>query len=320
MNRLIQSIAALALCAFAATARAQAWPDKPVQIMVGYAAGTGIDSVARFYADKLREATSKPFVVVNKVGAYGNLAAADVARARPDGYTLLITPNTPITVNAHILKDMPFDPARELLPVATLTRWGMVLLVNPKSPVTTVAELSALMKKSPGKLNYASGNFAGRAAAELYRIAAGLDGVHVAYKSVPAAVTDLLGGQVDFMFADVVAGLPHARSGRLRALAVTTPRRLDTVPDIPTMAEAGVANADVVSWFAALAPAGTPGAIVDQLGALLNGITTSDAAKEYFARIGAEPFVSSQRDLAGFISAESRRWGELVRATKIEKE
>lgn len=311
-------LALAATLAVASPAVAQVTSSRTVTLLVGYGAGTGIDTVARFYAEKLHEATGQAFVVVNKVGAYGNLAAGEVARAKPDGYTLLITPNTPITVNMHLMK-MPFDPEKDLVPIAPLTRWGLVLLVNPqRTPVNNVQELTALIRQSPGKLNYASGNFAGRAGAELYRISQGLDAVHVPYKSVPLAVSDLMGGQVDFMFSDVVAGLPHVKSGRLRALGVTTPARVSAAPDIPTLKEAGVRDVEIVSWFAVFGPSGMPAGEVERLEKLFNGITHSEAARAYFAGIGAEPFIGAQRDMPAFISQESRRWGDLVKAAKIE--
>lgn len=247
------------LAALPVWAQPTTYPARAVTFVVGYAAGTGIDTTARFYADRMREATGQPIVVVNKVGAFGNLAAAEVQRAAPDGYTVLVTPNSTITTNVFLMKKLPFDPARDFAPVAPIARWGFVLLVDPqKTPVASVAELSALMRAQPGKLNFGSGNFTGQAAGELYKIRAGLQAVHVPYKSVPAALTDLIGGRLDFVFADVVTGLPQVRAGRLRALAVTAPTRLPSAPDVPTMLEAGVPDYELVNWFAAFLPAGAP--------------------------------------------------------------
>lgn len=301
-----------------ALAQGVAWPTRPVQVLVGYAAGTGVDSVARFYAERLRERTGQPFVVVNKTGAYGNLAAGDVARGPADGTVMLITPNTPLTVNAHLLPVMPFDPARDLAPVAPLARWGFLLLVNPAvTPVADLAGLTALLRRDGDRASYASGNFGGRAAAELYRLGIGAEAVHVAYRSVPDAILDLTAGRVAFLFSDVVAGLPQVRGGRLRALAVTTPARLAALPDVPTLAEAGVSGAEVVSWFAAMLPGGTPAATVAAAHEAVDGVTRSAAAGEYFARLAAEPFPGTPSDLAAFAASERGRWGDLVRAARI---
>ena len=297
------------------------YPARAVTFVVGYAAGTGIDTTARFYADRMREATGQPIVVVNKVGAFGNLAAAEVQRAAPDGYTVLVTPNSTITTNVFLMKKLPFDPARDFAPVAPIARWGFVLLVDPqKTPVASVAELSALMRAQPGKLNFGSGNFTGQAAGELYKIRAGLQAVHVPYKSVPAALTDLIGGRLDFVFADVVTGLPQVRAGRLRALAVTAPTRLPSAPDVPTMLEAGVPDYELVNWFAAFLPAGAPEPLVRRLAELFNAITDSPAANEFYARVGGQAFSGTPESLKKLVATDTPNWGRLVKAAGIEPE
>jgi tripartite-type tricarboxylate transporter receptor subunit TctC len=291
-----------------------------VEVMVGYGAGTGVDSVARFYAEKLQKKTGVPHVVVNKVGVYGNLAALDVVRARPDGSTILITPNPVLSVNMHLLSKMPFDPQKDLAPVAPISRWGMVLLVNPeKLDVKSVAELVDLLKKNPGKFNFASGNFAGRACGEMLKLRTGADVQHVPYRAVPAAITDLLGGQVDFMFSDVVAGLPHVKSGKLRALAVTTAQRLSTAPEIPTMKEAGIADFEVVSWFAVALPGGAPRELAERTAAQFNEVTNDPETQAFFERIGAQPFPGTPDQLSAFINTEIGQWGDLVKKAGIEK-
>ena len=291
-----------------------------VEVLVGYGAGTGVDSIARFYADRLQKKTGVPHVVVNKVGVYGNLAAQDVVRANPDGSTILITPNPVLSVNMHLLNKMPFDPVKDLAPVTTLSRWGMVLLVNPeKHDVKSVGELVELVRKNPGKYSFASGNFAGRASGEILKLRTGIDAQHVPYRSVPAAVTDMLGGQVDFMFSDVVAGLPHVKSGKLRGLAVTTPQRLATAPEIPTMKEAGIPDFELVSWFAVALPAKTPREVVDRTAAQFNEITNDAETGAFFEKVGGEPFPGTPDGLAAFIKTEIDRWGDLVKKAGIEK-
>ena len=291
-----------------------------VEIMVGYGAGTGVDSVARFYADKLQKKTGIPHVVVNKVGVYGNLAALDVVRAQPDGSTILITPNPVLSVNMHLLSKMPFDPVKDLAPVTTISRWGMVLLVNPeKLDVKSVSELVELLRKNPGKLNFASGNFAGRASGEMLRLRTGTNVQHVPYRSVPAAITDMLGGQVDFMFSDVVAGLPHVKSGNLRALAVTTGQRLSTAPEIPTMKEAGIADFEIVSWFAVALPGTASRDLAARIATQFNDVTQDAETLAFFERIGAQPFPGTPDSLATFVKTEIDFWGDLVKKAGIEK-
>jgi tripartite-type tricarboxylate transporter receptor subunit TctC len=319
----IRVLITLAVWMIATPAQAQTtvYPSRPVTFLVGYAAGTGIDTTARFYAERIREATGQPIVVVNKAGAFGNIAASEALRAAPDGYTVLVTPNSTITTNVHLMKKMPFDPVRDFAPVAPVARWGAILLVNPQNtPVASVAELSALIRSQPGKLNFGSGNFTGQAAGELYKIRAGVQAMHVPYKSVPAALTDLTGGQLNFVFADVVTGLPQARAGRLRALAVTTPKRLPSAPDIPTMVEAGVPDYELVNWFGAFLPAGTPAPLVRRLNELFNMVTLSAAAQEFYARVGGEPFSGSPEALRSLIESDIPAWGRLVNAAGIEPE
>ncbi len=307
--------------AMPAGAQTPAWPARPVTLLVGYAAGTGIDTTTRFYAERLREATGQVFLVVNKVGAFGNIAAADLLRAAPDGYTVLVTPNGTLTTNQHLMKQMPFDAQKDFTPVATIARWGAILLVNPQqAPVASVAELTALLKAQPGKLNFASGNFTGQAAGELYKIRAGVSATHVPYKGVPAALADLIGGQVQFMFADVVTGLPQVRAGRLRALAVTTPRRLPNAPEIPTMVEAGVANYELVNWFGVFLPAGAPDGLVRRIGEIVNLVTASPAAQEFYARVGGEAFAGTPESTRKLIESDIPAWGRLVKAAGIEPE
>ncbi|MGV3632799.1 MAG: Bug family tripartite tricarboxylate transporter substrate binding protein [Pseudorhodoplanes sp.] len=321
--RTIGTAAAAALVLLAVSqACAQSGSASPqkVEVLVGYGAGTGVDSIARFYADRLQKKTGVPHVVVNKVGVYGNLAAQDVVRANPDGSTILITPNPVLSVNMHLLNRMPFDPQKDLAPVTTLSRWGMVLLVNPeKHDVKTVGELVELLRKNPDKLSFASGNFAGRASGEILKLRTGTSAQHVPYRSVPAAVTDLLGGQVDFMFADVVAGLPHVKSGKLRGLAVTTPQRLSTAPDIPTTKEAGIPDFELVSWFAVALPARTPRDVVDRIATQFNEITNDAETRAFFEKVGGEPFPGTPDGLAAFIKTEIDRWGDLVKKAGIEK-
>lgn len=183
--------------ASAQTGEAAAYPSKPVEVYVGYPPGTGSDSLARFFAERLQKMTGQSFTVINKPGLYGQLAANEVKRARPDGYTLLLTPNSTLTVNPHLVQNIQFDATRDLSPITTLARWGLVFLVNPeRTPVKTVGEMTALLKREPNKHSFASGHYAGRAAGELYKQRAGVNALHIPYRGVPAAITDLMGKSV----------------------------------------------------------------------------------------------------------------------------
>ena len=305
----------------AAPALAQTWPAKPVTMVVGYPPGSGIDNVARFLAEGLRERTGQPWIVENKPGAVGNLAAQAVARAAPDGYTVLFTPNSSHGINPHMFKKPGFDPIKDFQPVTTILTLGFVLVVNPQTvPVNTVAELTAYIKARPGKLAFASGNATGRVTAEWYRQITGIDAVHVPYKGVPQAITDLLGGQVHFMFADATLGIPTARSGKLRALAVTNARRVSSAPDIPTMVEAGVRGYEVESWFGVLFPAGTAMDTTRRLAELTNAVMGTDKSREFLTRLGAEALPGTPEGFAKIIAAEIAKWGPVVKAAGIAPE
>ena len=320
-SKLIAFLVALTLSFLTCAQTPNQYPNRPITLIVGYASGTGVDTTARFYADKIREMTGQAVLVINKVGAIGNIAASEVIRANPDGYTLLVTPNSTITTNVHLLKKMPFNPTKDLVPVTSIAKWGSILLVNPQNtPVKNVQELTALIKSHPGKFNYGSGNFTGRAAGELYNAIAGIDATHVPYKSVPAALTDLDGGQINFMFADILTGLPQAQSGRLRALAVTTPKRISVAPNIPTMQEAGVANYELVNWFGIFTPVGVPDSIINKLAEVFNQITASNSAKTFYENVGGEPFSGSPESLKKLIESDTKNWGQLVKAAGIEPE
>lgn len=294
-----------------------AWPARAVTLIVGYPAGSGTDRVARFLADGLRERTGQPFVVENRPGALGNIAAQTVARAAPDGNTVLFTPNSSHGINPHLFRDkgLGFDPIKDFQPVTSLMKVGFLLVVNPQTmPVRSVGELTAYAKERPNKLSYASGNATGQVAAELYRQITGIDAVHVPYKGVPPAVTDLLGGQVHFMFADVSFALGVVRSGKLRALAVTTEKRLPSMPDIPTMMEAGVPNYVVEAWMGLLFPAGAPAEATHKLADMANSIVTSEKGRDFLAKLGAEPFPGSPAAFAATIRNEIAKWEPVVKA------
>jgi tripartite-type tricarboxylate transporter receptor subunit TctC len=317
--------AALALSAFAglppsAQAQAPAWPAKPITFIVPFAAGSATDQLARALGQSITVDTKQAVVVDNKAGASGMLAAQSVARAAPDGYTVLITTNTTHAANEHLYKKLPYDPVKDFVPVTGLGKGGQVMVVNANSPYKTVADVLAAAKQQPGKLSFGSGSSSSRVAGELFKQMAHVDLLHVPYKSNPLAITDLLGGQIDLMITDTSTGVPQVKAGKLRALGISTAQRSPLLPEVPTLDEAGVKGYDMGYWFAAYVPAGTPAAVVQRLRELLVAGTGSAAAKGFFDNSGSVPFTTTSDGLAAFQATETQKWGKVIKAAGIEPE
>jgi len=303
-----------------AVASAQTYPEKPITIVVPFAAGSGTDQQARSMAQALASEFKVSVVVDNKAGASGFIAAQYVAKAVPDGYTLLMTTNTTHAANEHLYKKLPYDPVKDFTPVTLLSKGHMLLLVNESSPLKSVSDLIAAARKAPGKLNFGSGSSSSRVASELLKQMAGIEVVNVPYKSNPMAITDLLGGQVDFMFADAPTALPQVKSGKLRALAVSGTRRLAAAPTVPTVEEAGVKGYDMSYWSAVYLPPKAPAAVTARLNEMLVKASSSPAIVAYQAASSGETATSTPEGLAAFQAAESRKWGHVIRAAGIEAE
>jgi tripartite-type tricarboxylate transporter receptor subunit TctC len=301
-------------------ALAQTYPAKPVTFIVPFAAGSATDQLARALGQSITVDTKQAVVVDNKAGASGMLAAQAVARAPADGYTVLITTNTTHAANEHLYKKLPYDPVKDFAPVTGLGKGGQVLVVNAASAYKSVADLLAAARKAPGKLTFGSGSSSSRVAGELFQQMSGTDILHVPYKSNPLAITDLLGGQIDMMITDTSTGVPQIRSGKLRALGVSTAKRLPMLPDVPTISEAGVKGYDMGYWFAAYVPAGTPQPVVQRLNELLANGVKSAAAKAFFETSGGEPFPTTPEALAAFQVEEAKKWGRVIKAAGIEPE
>ncbi|MFT3821447.1 MAG: tripartite tricarboxylate transporter substrate binding protein [Rubrivivax sp.] len=313
--------AAAALCAVAPLpAFAQAYPAKPVTFVVPFAAGSATDQLARALGQSLTEQTRQPVVVDNKAGASGMLAAQQAARAPADGYTVLITTNTTHAANEHLYKKLPYDAVKDFAPVTGLGKGGQVMVVNVASPYKTVADVVAAARKTPGKLSFGSGSSSSRVAGEMLKQLAGVDILHVPYKSNPLAITDLLGGQIDFMITDTSTGVPQVKAGKLRALGYSTQKRSVQLPDVPTIDEAGVKGYDMGYWFAAYVPAGTPGPVVARLNEILQAAVRSPAAKAFFDTAGSEAWTTTPEELARFQAAETLKWGQVIKAAGIEAE
>jgi len=316
MKKTLALVAAL----LATTAFAQDYPTKPITFVVPFAAGSATDQLARSLGQGVSEATKQSVVVDNKPGASGFLAAQQVAKAPADGYTVLISTNTTHAANEHLFKSLPYDPVKDFAPVTLLGKGGQILIVNPKVEAKNVAEFVALAKKSPGKLSFGSGSSSSRIAGELLQQMAGIQFLHVPYKSNPLAITDLLGGQIDFMITDTATGIPQVKAGKVRALGVTAMKRTPLAPDIPTIDEAGVKGYEMGYWFAAYVPAKTPPAVVKRLHELLVAATKGAPAVKFYESTGVDAATSSPEELAKFQASESQKWGKIVGAAKIEKE
>ena len=311
---------ALAALALATSAIAQTYPSRNITFIVPFAAGSATDQIARALGQSVAEQSRQAVVVDNKPGASGFLAAQAAAAAQADGHTVLITTNTTHAANEHLYKKLPYDPVKDFAPVTLLGKGGQIMIVNPKVPANSVAEFVALAKKSPGKLTFGSGSSSSRIAGELLQQMAGIDILHVPYKSNPLAITDLLGGQIDMMITDTATGLPQVKGGKVRALGVTASRRSPLAPDIPTISEAGVKGYEMGYWFAAYVPAKTPPAVVARLRELLVNATASASARTFYEGTGTEPVTSTPDELAKFQASESGKWGKIIKAAKIDPE
>lgn len=321
-RRALATAAATLALALAGTASAQApaYPSKAITFIVPFAAGSATDQLARALGQSVTTDTKQPVVVDNKAGASGMIAAQAAAKAPADGYTVLITTNTTHAANEHLYKKLSYDPVKDFTPVTGLGKGGQVLVVNAKSPYKSLAELLAVAKKDPGKLSFGSGSSSSRMAGEMLKQLAHVDILHVPYKSNPLAITDLLGGQIDMMITDTSTGVPQIKSGKLRALGYSTQKRGAQLPDVPTIAEAGVKGYDMGYWFAAYVPAGTPAPVVARLNELLGHATKSAAAQSFFENAGSEAWSTTPEELAKFQAAETQKWGKVIKAAGIEPE
>ncbi len=315
--------AALALSVAAAVpqpAAAQAFPSKTMTFVIPFAAGSATDQLGRALGRSVSEQTGQPVFVENNGGASGQIAAQLVANAAADGYTVLITTNTTHAANEHLYKKLSYDPVKDFAPITGLGKGGQVLVVRPDAPYGNVMDLVAAAKKSPGKLSFGSGSSSSRMAGEMFKQLTDTDILHVPYKSNPSALTDLMGGQIDFMITDTSTGVPQINSGKLKALGVSTTQRNPLLADVPTIAEAGVKGYDMGYWFAAYAPAGTPPEVVGKLRELLVKATQDDAARNFFAGSGSTAWTTGSEELAKFQAEEAAKWGRVIKAAGIQPE
>ena len=294
-----------------------AYPNRPIRLIVPYPPGGPTDIVARSLAQRISGEIGQQMVVENRPGANGNIGGELVAKSASDGYTLLFGSVGPLAINPALYQKMPFDTARDLTPISLVAELPLILVVNPALPVRSLSELVSLAKARPGGLTFgSSGNGSTQhLAGELFRSVAGIDLRHVPYKGAAPAMNDLLGGQIDMMIDLSPTALPHVASGRLKPLAVTTGRRLEVLPELPTFQESGFESFRVTSWFGIFAPAGTSGSIVSRLNAEVVRAVDSAESRERIAAQGAQPVSSTSEALSRFLSAEIARWAEVVRAS-----
>ena len=318
----------LATALFAATllhaagAAAQAWPAKPIRLMVPFPPGGSTDIVARIVAQKLSERLGQPIVIENRGGAGGTIGTAVVAKSAPDGYTLTVASTSTHVVAPGVYAKLDYDPVKDFAPVGLMAVSPYLLVVNPSVPAKSLQELIALAKKQPGKLNYASAGVGSttQLAMEMLKSASGTFMLHIPYNGNGPAGTALIAGQVEVLFGSLPALLPHAKSGRARALAVGTPKRSPSLPEIPTVAELGYPGFDASLWLAIMAPAGTPQPVIERLNKEIVALVSAADTREAFDKAGTEPLTGTPADLAAMIRDGVPKYAQIIKTAGIKPE
>ena len=319
IKRAFALAAAATLAAVPSEAGAQSYPNRPVRILVPFPAGAGVDIVARMLGVPLTDLWGQAAVVDNRPGAGGTIACELAAKAAPDGYTLLLGNISTFAMAPSLYKKVNYDPVQSFAPITLVNTSANVLVAHPSVPATTTQALIALAKAKPGQINYASAGSgtSPHLAAELFKSMAGVDLVHVPYKGSPQALTDLLGGQTQIMFASLVSALPHIRQARLRALGVTSLKRAAALPDLPAISEAGLRGYDVSVWMGIVAPAGTPPAIIAQLNRQIGALLQSPDIRERLAVQGLEAASNSPAEFRSYIASEVRKWAVVIKQAGV---
>jgi tripartite-type tricarboxylate transporter receptor subunit TctC len=309
-------VAALLFCS---QASAQSYPSRAVKMVVPFPAGSATDQIARVVGQQLQESLGQPFVVENKPGAQGAIAATEVARAAPDGYTLMVGTNTPLAANPSLFKKLNYDPAKDFAPIARLGTISFMIMVRPDFPAQTFKEFLAHAKANPGKLSAGYGSAGSQVSQAMLRSMGRIDFIDVPYKGLPQAITDVLGGQVSFTFADLANALAQIKGGKLRGIAVTSQKRSALAPDIPAVAEE-LPGYELIAWFALVAPAGTPAPVVSRL----HDVTVKALAKPEvgarFAALGTDVAPLNADELGAFIRSEIAKWAKMAKEAGIQPE
>jgi tripartite-type tricarboxylate transporter receptor subunit TctC len=307
---------------FAVLGSAQAFPTKPVKIVAPFPPGGPIDVLARMVGESFHQRTGQSVVVENRAGGAGNIGIQAVAQAPADGHTWLFIPQGNITINATLMKDLPFNWERDFAPVTLIAYAPNLLVVNPAVPARSVAELIDYARKNPGKLTYGSPGIGSslHLIGELMKREAGIEISHVPYKGTTQAMQDLLGGQISMMFGSAPTLMPQVKAGKLRALAVTTARRTPAAPELPTLVESGLKNLDVPSWYGALVPAKTPGELVERIQSEIAAIVSADEVKRLLEAQGLYPVANRPDEFAAQIKRETAVWARVIREANIKAE
>ena len=316
----VAAILSAAATLFSTTPQADEFPSKPITIITAFGPGSASDTIARVMAQPMGVALKQNIVVEARPGASGAISAMYVARQPSDGYTILLTTNSPHSAAPFLMKNLAYDPVKDFMPVTRYGSFTLMLCINPKIPAHNVKELVDYVRANPGKLTFASGNSAGIVAGETLKHWGKLDMLHVPYKSTPQGVTDLIAGRVSMMFVDLTAGIEHVRAGNLRALATTRIKRSSLLPDLPTMSEAGVTGFDMDAWAGFVVPAGTPPEVVTLLSNTMRPIIDDPKTKEILGPVGFEAFSSSPAELEDFIKVQLGQWKTMVNDAGIQPE
>jgi tripartite-type tricarboxylate transporter receptor subunit TctC len=302
---------------FTAQAHAQAYPTKPVKLMVPFPAGSATDQIARVIGNELQAALGQPFVVENKPGAQGTIAAEGVAKSAPDGYTLMVSTNTPQAAAPALFKELRYDPVKDFQPVARLGTISFMVMVAPNFPAKNFKEFLAHAKANPGKLSGGYGSAGSQVSQAMMRSMAKIDFVDEPFKGLPEAITNVMGGQISFTFADLANALAQQKGGKLRGLAVTSEKRSPLAPDVPAIAEE-LKGYELIAWFALMAPAGTPKEIVARLYDTTAKALAKPETREKFANLGTDVGVMNPDQLAGFIKSEIAKWSKMAKEAGIQ--
>jgi tripartite-type tricarboxylate transporter receptor subunit TctC len=318
LRRLSKALALAAMLA-CAPAMAQDYPAKDIRAICNFTAGSGADVFVRFFSDKLSKLAGKPVIVENKGGAFGNIGTEAAAKSKPDGYTILIAPGSSTMAAAtHTFKKLGFDPIKDFTPVTTLAKLGFVIAVDAKSPVKSLADLTALLKQKKEKATFGVSSNTGLVTAELYKKVADVEAVKAQYRDMGTLMNDMSAGSLDFASGDPVWAVENAKQGRIRVLAVTSGERMSALPDAPTMKEAGLpAFGELIAWWAVFVPAGTPAPIVAKLEGWFNQIAASDDSKKFLNNLGSDPFIGNSKMLSALLASDIQKWGDYVKLAKI---
>jgi tripartite-type tricarboxylate transporter receptor subunit TctC len=313
---LLVAAALVALAPFGATA--QPYPSQDIHIICAVPAGSGADVLVRHFAEKLRPITGRNIIVENKIGALGNIAAEYTVRAKPDGYTIHIHSASVVTSNYSLIKNPPFNPAKDLAVAASTHIQPFMIIVPAASPYKTLAELTAAMKEKGEKASYSHSNATGKVMGELYKAATGITAVDVPYRIAPDSFNDLASGRLDYGMMDPVTAISQAKAGKIRMLAVSTARRMEAVPELPTITEAGVPGVELNLWFAAMLPAATPRPILEQINGWFKQILVQEDTRKFLNGFGSDPWITSVDEAQAQFVKDQKDWEGFVKTAKIE--